>query len=116
MLVSSAMAVVITRVKPSILPPTTMTAPTSALARPKPASSTVSSAKRPSQSSVGTARQGPAPKERNCSAYSSQSCSIAWRDSAARIGVISRVWAITMAPGVNSSPSPPSGPLRDTAR
>ena len=59
LLVSSAMAVVITRVKPSMLPPTTITAPTSALARPKPASSTVSRAKRPSQSRVGTARHGP---------------------------------------------------------
>ena len=42
MLVSSAMAVVITRVTPSMLPPTMITAPTSAAARPKPASSTVS--------------------------------------------------------------------------
>ena len=37
--VSSAIAVVMTRVKPSILPPTMSTAPTSAAARPKPASS-----------------------------------------------------------------------------
>src|ERR1700751_2738586 len=37
--VSSAIAVVIVRVKPSILPPTIMMAPTSAAARPNPASS-----------------------------------------------------------------------------
>ena len=43
LLVSSAMAVVITRVTPSMLPPTIMTAPTSAAARPKPASTTVTS-------------------------------------------------------------------------
>src|SRR5258708_30601617 len=35
--VSRAIAVVITRVTPSMLPPTLMTAPTSALARPRPA-------------------------------------------------------------------------------
>ena len=40
-----------------MLPPTMMTAPTSALARPKPASSAVSRLKRPSHSSVGMARQ-----------------------------------------------------------
>ena len=44
LLVSSAMAVVITRVKPSMLPPTIITAPTSEMARPNDASSTVSSA------------------------------------------------------------------------
>ena len=44
LLVSSAMAVVMTRVKPSMLPPTIITAPTSEIARPKQASSTVSSA------------------------------------------------------------------------
>eukprot|EP01136_Pigoraptor_vietnamica_P011839 Opistho-1_new@51144 len=42
LLVSSAMAVVMTRVKPSMLPPTTITAPTSEIARPKAAISTVS--------------------------------------------------------------------------
>src|SRR5690348_17155700 len=43
LLVSSAMVVVITRVTWSMLPPTIITAPTSALARPKPASSAVGS-------------------------------------------------------------------------
>ena len=42
LLVSSAIAVVITRVTPSMLPPTIITAPTSEAARPKPASTTVS--------------------------------------------------------------------------
>ncbi len=57
--VSSAMAVVIVRVKPSMLPPTTITVPTSAAARPKPASSVVTSEKRASQISVATRRDGP---------------------------------------------------------
>ena len=56
LLVSSAIAVVITRVTPSMLPPTIITAPTSEAARPKPASTTVRSEKRVSHSSVGTAR------------------------------------------------------------
>ena len=47
--VSSAIAVVMVRVKPSILPPTMRMAPTSAAARPKPASSAVTRLKRPSQ-------------------------------------------------------------------
>ena len=42
LLVSKAMAVVMTRVKPSMLPPTTMTAPTSDTARPNAANTTVS--------------------------------------------------------------------------
>ena len=55
LLVSSAIVVVITRVTPSMLPPTIITAPTSAIARPKPASSTVASEKRVSQISVSAA-------------------------------------------------------------
>ena len=57
MLVSSAMAVVITRVTPSMLPPTTITAPTSEAARPKPAITTVSSEKRVSHSTRGHGAQ-----------------------------------------------------------
>ncbi len=57
MLVSSAIVVVITRVTPSMLPPTIITAPTSAIARPNPASSTVASEKRVSHSSVSAARE-----------------------------------------------------------
>ena len=50
--VSSAIAVVIVRVKPSMLPPTIITVPTSAAARPKPASNVVTSEKRASQINV----------------------------------------------------------------
>ena len=55
--VSSAIAVVMVRVKPSMLPPTMMMAPTSAAARPKPASSAVTRLKRASQISVATRRE-----------------------------------------------------------
>src|SRR6185312_3558046 len=74
--VSSAIAVVMVRVKPSILPPTMMMAPTSAAARPKPASTTVTRLKRPSHNSVPTLFTGPDPSERNCSLYSAQRSSI----------------------------------------
>ena len=47
------------RVKPSILPPTMMMAPTSAAARPNPASSAVTRENRASQTSVTTRRGGP---------------------------------------------------------
>src|SRR5206468_2689976 len=52
--VSSAIAVVMVRVKPSILPPTMITAPTSAAARPNPARSAVTRLKRASQINVAT--------------------------------------------------------------
>ena len=57
--VSSAIAVVMVRVKPSILPPTMMMAPTSAAARPNPASNAVTRLKRASQISVAMRRSGP---------------------------------------------------------
>ena len=52
LLVSSAIAVVMTRVTLSMLPPTIMTAPTSAIARPNPASAVVVNEYRPSHSKV----------------------------------------------------------------
>src|SRR6266849_3100561 len=65
LLVSSAMVVVITRVTPSMFPPTIITAPTSAAARPNPARIVVSSENRVSQSSVSAALKRPAPSERS---------------------------------------------------
>jgi hypothetical protein len=68
LLVSSAMLVVITRVTPSMLPPTIITAPTSATARPKPGQHRRRlSEKRVSTSSVKAARGVEAPSERSCS-------------------------------------------------
>src|SRR5207237_8241526 len=56
-LVSRAIAVVIVRVIPAMLPPTINIAPTSAAARPTPASTAVNSLNRPSHSSDATVRQ-----------------------------------------------------------
>ena len=88
-----------TRVWPAMLPPTMMTAPTSALARPKPASSAVSRLKRPSHSSVGMARQVEEPSERRWSSYSAQRSSTTCRVSETTIGVTSKACAITIAVG-----------------
>ena len=54
------------------LPPTIITAPTSAMARPNPASNTVASENRVSHNSVIAARYVPAPSDVNCSRYSAQ--------------------------------------------
>src|ERR1041385_2631671 len=116
LLVSSAMVVVITRVTPSMFPPTIITAPTSAAARPNPARIGVRSEKRVSQSRVSAAFIRPAPSDRSCSSYSSQASSIAWRESAAMIGRIRIVWATTIAEGVKRIPSAPSGPARESKR
>ena len=105
LLVSSAIVVVITRVTPSMLPPTIITAPTSAAARPKPASTTVSSEKRMSHRSVSAAVHLRAPSERSCSRYSRQASSTICRESAAMIGRIRIVCAITIAVGVKRMPS-----------
>src|SRR5262249_27588547 len=66
----SAIAVVMVRVKPSMLPPTMSTAPTSAAARPKPASSAVTRLKRPSQTNVAMRRSGPTSIAASSSRYS----------------------------------------------
>jgi hypothetical protein len=101
---------------PAMLPPTISTAPTSALARPKPASTPVSRLTRPSHRSVGTARRRLAPSDRSCSRYSAQRSSTTERVNEMTMGRISRVWAMIIAVGVNSSASDPSGPDRDSIR
>ena len=103
-LVSSVIAVVMVRVWPAMLPPTISTAPTSALARPKPASMPVMRLKRPSQSSVGTARSRDEPSERSCSAYSAQRSSMTLRVSDSTIGRISTNCASTIAGGREEQP------------
>ncbi len=114
--VSSAIAVVMVRVKPSILPPTMMTAPTSAAARPKPASSAVTRLKRASQISVATRPSGPTFIAASSSRYSIHRSSMVWRVSAAMIGATRMVWAMIIACGVNRRPHDPSGPERDSRR
>ena len=115
LLVSSAMAVVMTRVTPSMLPPTMMTAPTSAAARPKPASTTVTSEKRVSQSSVP-----PRPSASRPASAAARVFVPGVLDHLARQRGDDRrheiVCAITIAVGVNRRPSSPSGPARDSSR
>src|SRR5574343_386057 len=67
LLVSSAIAVVITRVKPSMLPPTIITAPTSETARPKAVTKVVTRAMRSSQASSRLRSKVPAPSDAHCS-------------------------------------------------
>src|SRR6516164_2102240 len=114
--VSSAIAVVMVRVKPSMLPPTMMTAPTSAAARPKPASSAVTRLKRPSQINVAMRPSGPTFMAASSSWYSLAKSSMVCRASAAMIGAISTVCATIIACGVNRRPQDPSGPERDSRR
>ena len=116
MLVSSAMVVVMTRVKPSMLPPTIITAPTSAMARPKAAISTVSTAQRSCTSISSAQVSGAAPIERNWSPPSRSESPTSWRVSAATIGSTRMVCAMTIALGVKRMPQEPSGPLRDSSR
>src|SRR5215472_14456477 len=114
--VSNAIAVVMTRVKPSMLPPTMSTAPTSAAARPKPASSAVTRLKRPSQIRVVMRPNGPTSIASSSSRYSVHKSSTVCRVSAAMIGAISTVCATIIACGVNRRPQDPSGPARDRRR
>ena len=116
LLVSSEMAVVITRVTPSILPPTIITAPTSAMARPNPASTAVVSVNRISHSRARMHCMRLALRETSCSRYSPQASSITCRASAAMMGKINSACATIIAAGVNRMPSAPNGPARDSSR
>src|SRR5215468_4904457 len=104
--VSSAIAVVMVRVKPSMLPPTMSTAPTSAAARPKPASSAVTRLKRPSQISVAMRPSGPTSIAASSSRYSLHKSSTVCRVSAAMIGAISTVCDDHRLRGEQKTPRP----------
>ena len=119
--VSSTIAVVKTRVRPSMLPPTSMTAPTSEMMPPNPAMMETITPMRASANTVNVVCQLVAPSERTC-----------WRSPAsmpitaaivkpATSGNAMMDWAMTIAPGVNSVGTTgefrlPSGPLRDSSR
>ena len=99
-----------------MLPPTIITAPTSDMARPMPASSATSSEWRQSWIRVCMLWPRLKPITRNSGAYSRQASSTIGRVSAAISGTTSIIWAITIAPGENSRPRLPKGPERDSAR
>jgi tungstate transport system permease protein len=83
-----------------VMTTTMMTAPTSATARPKPASATVRRLWRASQSSAAMRPPARTPSDSNCSAYSRCRSSITCRVSAATIGATRMVWAMIIAAGV----------------
>ena len=117
LLVSSAMVVVMTRVTPSMLPPTIITAPTSATARPKATSSSVTTAQR-SCSSISSAHSNGAGAQRaQLLAAVAQRVGDDLRAPARRrsAGPGSSARS-TIAVGVKRMPSAPSGPLRDSSR
>ena len=93
-----------------------MTAPTSAAARPKPASRIVTNEKRASHNRACTRCGGATCMAVNSSRYSLHKSSITCRVSAAMIGVIKTAWAMIMAFGVKRRPRKPSGPERDSAK
>ena len=105
-----------TRVTPSMLPPTIITAPTSAMARPNAVSRIVSTANRSCSSSTAPACSFVAPNECNWSPPSRSASSTSRRDSAAISGRTRMLCAMTIAVGVNRMPSGPSGPARDNSR
>ncbi len=116
LVVSSAIAVVITRVTPTMLPPTIITVPTSEIARPNAVSMIVSRPKRSCTSISSALVSGPAPSERSWSPPSCIASTTSRRASAAINGMTSRVCATTIALGVNRMPKAPSGPERDSSR
>jgi hypothetical protein len=67
LLVSRAMAVVMVRVYPRMLPPSIIATPTSAMTRPKPATTAAITPKRTSSSSCQAARRAPRPGSGRCS-------------------------------------------------
>ena len=82
-----------------MLPPTMITAPTSAIARPKPASATVSRLKRASHSRVADVAAAEAERAQLLVVFLAQvldHCAV----SAATIGVTSTVCAMIIAAGV----------------
>ena len=105
LLVSSAIVVVITRVTPSMLPPTIMTAPTSADGAPEPGEQRQSPARIACPTAASLQRpKVPAPSDVSCSRYSDHASATIWRDSAAMIGAMRIVCAMTIAVGVNRMP------------
>ncbi len=108
--VSKTMAVVRTRVRPAMLPPTMMTAPTSEMARPKATRTVWTRAGRASDRTARAAWRPSAPRERAVSAASGGTEATALAVKPITMGSRSRVWAITIATGVKRSPRSPRGP------
>ena len=113
-IVSSDIAVVMTRVAPLMLPPTMRVIPVSPTTRENPVIMAATKAKRPWRRTVPSIRPRDAPREY---ARSRPSRAGPWSAASVRavtIGKASSAWARIIAPGVNSSPRKPNSPRRLT--
>ena len=110
------MAVVSTRVWPSMLPPTIRTAPTSEKLLPRAVATARAMPLRASRSTARRACHGLAPRLRTWRIRSGGTASTAAMVIPTTNGRARTVWARTIACGVNSQPSEPSGPLRESSR
>src|SRR5574341_81710 len=113
--VSSTIAVVSTRVLPSMFPPTSITAPTSEMMPPNAATMAAITPVRASRKTAPITCAGVAPSARTCrrSAGSTPSTAVIVRPMTS--GSAMMIWAVTIAAGVNSQFNPPSGPLRESS-
>src|SRR3990172_6129465 len=113
--VSSMMAVVSTRVLPAMLPPTSITAPTSEMTAPKAATMAAPTPRRASRKTAQASCMDVAPSARACKRRSGSTLRTAVIVSPATSGKAMIVWAKTMALGVNSQCRLPIGPLRESS-
>ena len=115
------MAVVSTRVRPSMLPPTSITAPTSEMMPPNPAMTETITPTRASVSTATEVCQVVAPRLRTCWRSCGSTPITAAIVKPATSGKAMIVCATIIAPGVkrdgiNGEFKLPSGPLRDSSR
>ena len=108
------MAVVSTRVWPSMFPPTSITAPTSEMMPPKAATMAAVTPTRASSSTVQAICQRDAPSANTCWCIARSTPATALIVRPATSGNAMTACAAIIAAGVNSQPSDPSGPLRDS--
>jgi len=114
--VSRTIDVVSTRVLHWMSPPTIMTAPTSAIALPNPASTATTIAWRASLSTMAAVCSRSAPSDTAVSMTDMSTDFVAVMVRPVRIGRIRHTWAMTIAAGVNSRPNSPRGPALDSTR
>src|SRR5512143_3731969 len=99
-----------------MLPPTMRTAPTSAIALPKPATSAATTETLASATTRQSTEKPVAPRVTAVSRTDLSTEATADHVSAATIGVAMADWAMTIAGGEYRRPMNPSGPLLDSRR
>ena len=115
LLVSSTIAVVMVRVEPRMFPPTTMMAPTSAIAPPKAAERRDEAGAAHGEKHGDRARSRGAVDAERIAVLGPEPFGQAMRKRD-HDGTVSTVCAATIAAGVNRRPKAPRGPDRDTSR